>query len=532
MTKTNKFQINWSDENDDNDLFAEEQNSSASDSSNDFSQLLNEEKETAHSSQAIRVGEKVSGTLVKISAANDIFVDLQYKLPGVIARSELVNENTGELSYKEGDVVEAFIVSINAETVVMSRSLSHKVTQENTLRGAWENKIPVKGKISSVNKGGYEIELMGKKAFCPLSQIETYYVEDTASYIGKTLDFIIVSYQKNNILLSRKKFLEQKARARITELYEQLDEEPEVTGKVVALKDFGAVVSVDSVPAFLHISEIAFSHVSDINEYLSIGQVIKARVLDITGDFSSDKMPRVSLSMKSLQDDPWDSLDKDFSEGASYNGKVVRLCPFGAFVSLKPGVEGLLHISEMSWIKKIRKPEELLAEGDIINVRILEIDSFKQQIKLSLKAIEEDPWHKLVLDYPVGSEHEVEVLRLKPFGALVQVKEGVVGLLPQTELRRKFGQSFRKKSSPGEKISVVIRNLDAEERKILLGFPDQEFEGESQSDFRDYIVSEPKKEEESKEKNSEGKSLQNTGAQSTLGDAFSAAFKKTQKKKD
>ena len=521
MKQSKKFEISWSDETDDNELFGKESGSSKK-AGNDFSRLLEEERRTPFTPQTIRQGEKVSGTIVKLGDSNDVFVDLHYKLPGVIAKEELRNEATGELSYKVGDTVEAFVISINAETVVMSRSLSHKITQENTLKDAYQNKIPVKGKIVKVNKGGYEVELMGQKGFCPLSHIENYYVEDSASYIGKTLDFIVSSYQKHNILLSRKKFLEEKARVRINELYQQLDDEPEVTGTIVALKDFGAVVSIESlVPAFLHISEVAFSHVSDISEYLHVGQKIKARVLDITGDFTSDKLPKVSLSIKSLQDDPWDSVAEDFKEGASYNGKVVRLVPFGAFVSLKPGVEGLLHISEMSWVKRVRKPEELLTEGDMLNVRILELDPFKQQIKLSLKAIEEDPWFQVSYNYPVGSEHEVEVVRLKPFGALVQIKEGVVGLVPQTELKRKFGHSARKKASPGEKFTVVIRNLDAEEKKILLGFPDQDFEETSQRDFQDYIVSDPKKEEQS---SSESKPSSQE-AHSTLGDIFKKAMR-------
>ena len=532
MKKTNKFEISWADEDsaENNDIFAED-NSALESSQSDFSRLLEEENRTSLSPQNFKIGEKVSGTIVKLSDKNDVFLDLKYKLPGMISRADLTNEETGELSYKEGEVVEAYVISINSETVVLSRSLSHKVTQENTLKDAHQGKIPVKGKVVSVNKGGYEVELMGQKAFCPLSQMESYYVEDTNAYIGKTLDFIVMSYQKRNILLSRKVYLDQKARERIHELFQQLDEEPEIVGKVVSLKDFGAVVSFDSISAFLHISEISYGHVNDITEYLSVGQTIKARVTDITGDFSSDKMPRVSLSMKSLQDDPWDSVTQDFSEGASYQAKVVRLCSFGAFVSLKPGVEGLLHISEMSWVKKIHKPEDLLAVGDIVNVRILELDPSKQQIKLSLKAIEDDPWHKVNYDYPVGSEHEVEVLRLKPFGALATVKEGVVGLVPQTELRQKFGQSFRKKSSPGQKISVVIRNVDVEERKILLGFVDQEVEEKSQEDFKDYIIAEPKKAEEKKQVSSKDESYKEAGSQSTLGDIFAKAFKKGQNKK-
>lgn len=537
MAKLNKFKINWSDEENDEseDVFEEQK---PSESSVNFADILSQEKESFITHE-LKVGEKIKGRIVKLSEADDVFVDVDSKIPAIISRIDLLDSESGSLLYKEGDLIEAFIVSTNSDSIYLSNSLSHKVARASVLEEAWHSKIPVKAKILAVNKGGYDLEVMGHSAFCPLSQIESYFVENPEVYLGKQLEFLVVSYNKKKCVLSRRDYLEQKARKRIHELFEQLDEEPEVDGEVIALKDFGAIISLGGLQAFLHISEISFSHVEDISDYLTIGQRIRAKVIDITGDFSSKKLPRVSLSMKACEEDPWISLSQDFVQGGTYKAKVVRLCPFGAFVSLRPGIDGLIHISEMSWIKKVRKPEEILSLKDIVTVRVLELDPFKRKISLTLKAVEDDPWLKLSHNFPVGSEHTVEVFRLKSFGALVILKEGVLALIPRSDLQKKFGQAYRKKSSPPNKLTVIIREVDKDQKKILLGFPDVEEQQSSSHDFKEYIKSDSLEEaiettspeEKSQAFSSVKDRNKEVSPKYTLGSFIDAAFEEKKKKR-
>ena len=488
MARLKKFEINWDDNNSDElgeDLFSKGKPSEAEEN---FEAILSGEE--ALPSYNYEVGERVKGFVMKISTSDDIFVDIGSKIPASIAKLDLTDEETGKLKVKEGDSLEAFIISKTSDTIILSNSLSHKVARASALEEAYHSKIPVQAKVVGVNKGGYELELMGQAGFCPLSQMESYFVEDPKIYIGKKLDFIIASYNKKQSLLSRRRLQEEKAKTLVAELFDKLEEKPKVMGVVTNLKDFGAHILIDGcLPAFLHVSEISFGHIEKIAEHLDIGQKVTASVLDITGDFSSDKLPRVSLSLKALQDDPWETASKEFVQGASYTGKVERLMPFGAFVSLKPGIEGLLHVSEMSWVKRVRKPEELLKTGDMVSVRVLEIDPYKKKMSLSLKSLEEDPWHRVSQEFPVGSEHEAEVTRLKAFGSICELKEGLTGLVPKSDLQKKFGASYKKHSSPPHKLKVCIREINKEEKKILLGFSGLDDEEKSREDFKEYLSS-------------------------------------------
>ena len=488
MAKLKKFEIEWADDSltDQNDELFEDKSPSSEEGS--FSDILSKEGEPP--SHNLQVGEKVRGIIMKISDANDIFVDIGSKIPASIAKMDLIDENSGKLSHKEGDILEAFIVSKNSDTILLSNSLSHKIARAGALEDAYHSKIPVQAKVVAINKGGYELETMGHKAFCPLSQMESFFVKDPEVYLGKQLDFIVSSYNKKQCLLSRRNLQQEKAKKKIQDLFDRLDEKPEVTGTITGLKDFGAHVLIDAcLEAFLHISELSFSHVDNIHDFLEIGQNITVSVIDITGDFSSERLPRVSLSLKAREDDPWENASKEFLIGGNYKAKVVRLLPFGAFVSLKPGVEGLIHVSEMSWIKSVRKPEELLSIGDIVAVRVLELDSFKKKMSLTLKAIEDDPWLKASNELTPGTKKTVEIERLKSFGAICVLLEGVTGLVPKAELQKKFGQGYRKKSSPPHSLDIIIKEVNTDEKKVLLGLDGMDEEDSSLADYKEYLAS-------------------------------------------
>lgn len=525
MAKLKKFEIEWSE--DSNQEFEKLFEDDSSKKEIDFATIL-EEEETNFQEKSFAVGDKVKGLIIQITSSEDVFVDIGSKIPASIAKRDLIDEASGKLTKKEGDSLEAFIVAKTHDSLLLSNSLSHKVARASALEDAWRSGIPVKAKIISVNKGGYELETMGQKAFCPLSQMEPFYVENPEEYIGKQFEFLVNSYNKKQCLLSRRGLLEKKAKEKILELFENLEEKPLVTGTITSLKDFGASVLIDGcLNAFLHISEVSFGHIENISEFLEVGQEIKAKVIDITGDFSSDRLPKVSLSLKACEDDPWETVTHDFPTGGTYRAKITRLAPFGAFASLKPGIEGLIHVSEMSWVKRVRKPEEILSVGDIVSVRLLEMDPFKKKMSLSLKAIDEDPWLKVSQDYPEGGSFTVEVLKLKSFGAICSLEEGVTGLLPRGDLQKKFGQGYRKKASPPHKLDVIVKAVDKEAKKILLGFNGLEDDENSREDFKEYLASSGQRTSgESSSKSFESSSKEQDNSRFSLGSLLGDALKK------
>ncbi len=486
MAKLKKFEIEWSE--DSNKEFENIFEDDSSKKEIEFTELL-EGEEPNFEERSFQVGDKVKGRIIQITSREDVFVDIGSKIPATIAKRDLLDEASQQLTKKEGDTVEAFIVSKTMDSLVLSNSLSHKVARASALEDAWRSGLPVIAKVVAVNKGGYELETMGQKGFCPLSQMESFYVEKPDEYVGKQFEFLVNSFSKKQCLLSRRGLLERKAKEKLITLFENLEAGPIVTGVITSLKDFGASVLIDGcLNAFLHISEVSFGHVEKISDFLEVGQTITAKVVDITGDFSAERLPKVSLSLKACENDPWETVSKDFPTGGTYKAKITRLAPFGAFASLKPGIEGLIHISEMSWVKRVRKPEEILALGDIVSVRLLEMDPFKKKMSLSLKAIDEDPWLKVSQDFKVGSSHNVAVLQLKSFGAICVLEEGVTGLLPRGDLQKKFGQSYRKNASPPHKLDVVVKNIDQETKKILLGFSGLEEDDDSREDFKEYLA--------------------------------------------
>ena len=235
---------------------------------------------------------------------------------------------------------------------------------------------------------------------------------------------------------------------------------------------------------FLHISEMSYARLSRASDFLARGDKIRVKVLKVE---TVDDKKRISLSMKATEDDPWMTAQEKYKDGENYSGKVMRLESFGAFVELEPGVEGLVHISEMSWVKRIHHPADILKVGDRVSVRILSLDSNLKKISLSLKNIDDDPWLKITENYALGSTHTGKVERLKGFGAIVELEEGLSGLLPLGTLKKAFGESYRRESSPPKEIQVLIRDINLEEKKILLGLPNVEEENSDQEDYKEYL---------------------------------------------
>lgn len=482
-----KYEFNWEE---DDSSFEDDKQADNS----EFKQLFDA---TAGKDEGVRYrkGEKVQAMIVHLSDdGNDVMLELGVKDSAVISKQELLSED-GSFPYKVGDTIEAFVVAKRDGEILLSNSLSHKVLKESAIEDAYASRIPVKGRVAGINKGGFEITVMGRKAFCPISQIDLARVTDGNEYLGKEFDFLVQKVQGRDIVVSRTALLKKKAQ----EVLSELNAGDERDGVVKELRPFGAMVDIGGVIGMLHISEISYGRVNDVSDVLNVGDRVRVKILKIE-EQGPQAFPRVSLSSKQAQSDPWTEISEKVHVGGSYSGKVVRLTHFGAFVELFPGVDGLIHLSEMSWLKRVSNPSELLKLGDSVEVRVLEVDVDKRRLSLSIKSVDADPWLKVAKDFHEGSEHEVQVNSLKGFGALVELTEGVLGLVPRSSLHKAYGESFRRKASPPNKLKVKIVRIDQENRKILLSPAGLDQDDESQKDYEEFLkLSANKAESSSKE---------------------------------
>ena len=475
-----KFEINWED---DNSEF-EEAFSQDSESSKDFEHILSSETDQQEENEFdLHEGMKLSASISYIHPNNeDVLLDLGHKVSGVIAKQELEDEK-GHLNKKVGDLIEAYVTSISPSEVILSTSMSTSAAKANSLETAYKSRVPVSGKVLSLNKGGFEVSILGKNAFCPISQIDLKFVEKPEDYLGKEFKFIIQKHRMKEFVVSRSEYLKEQRTSFLKNLKENIETKCEFDGEVVEFKPFGAFVDLGGLMGLIHISEMGFGRPKHPSEVLEIGQKVRVKVIKIDDSMPN---PKVSLSLKALQTDPWANVTQIFSVQQSLSAKVARLTHFGAFVELSEGIEGLVHISEMSWLKRIQHPKEILNVGDIIKVRILEIDPEEKRISLSIKSLEDDPWESSS-KMTQGETIEGTVKELRSIGAIVELIEGVTGLLPISVIRAVFGNSYRKKCMPGSKHKVMIEECDQEKRRIRLTLAELSKDVVNQKDFNEYV---------------------------------------------
>ncbi|MCY3765051.1 MAG: 30S ribosomal protein S1 [Gemmatimonadetes bacterium] len=352
-------------------------------SSDEFAALL-EGKPDQAPAPLLSVGQRLSGHIQSIDESS-VFVDYGGRSEAVIDVQELKNEQ-GEVSCSVGDTIEAFVASVENEVRL---TLSRRTGNVQMLRQAYENNIPVDGRVTGFNSGGLVVNLGGRRAFCPVSQIDTGYSKDLASYAGQTLTFKIVEFRGRgrNIVLSRRAHLEAEAARRADELREKLNEGAEVSGKITRLERFGAFVDLGGVEGLVHISEIAHNRVGHPKDVLRSGEEVNVKILELKG-LGGDK-ERISLSIKALLPDPWDGALEKLQEGEVITGKVVSIQQFGAFVEVVPGVEGLVHVSQLAR-SRVARPDDAVSVGQEVRARIRKIDRDKKRISLSIRDLQEE----------------------------------------------------------------------------------------------------------------------------------------------
>lgn len=487
MTSAKFPNVTWEDE--DTDFDAETRQIEKTESE-EFEALLGK-KENAPERPSLRVGQKVKGVVSRVNQlSGDIMVDLGGKDSGIIEHRDLVDDSGATKTFKVGDTVEAFIVSRRGGDILLSQKMSTALRSIEDLESAQSKKIPVRGRVSAVVKGGVEVSVLGKTAFCPISQLDTRFLENAAEFVGQDLEFLVerVEGRGRNIVLTRAPLLRQRAEARAKELRDNLELNQVFDGTVTEIRDFGAFVDIGGVEGLVHISELAYGRVAKAGDVVEKGAKVRVKVLKVESD--AQGRPKISLSMKQASQDPWDSIYNHVASGESYTGRVVNLMPFGAFVEVKPGIEGLLHISELSWVKRIHHPSEILKVGDTVTVKIKDIDTVQKRLSLTMKSAEDDPWLKAKAQFPVGHVASGVVERLKPFGALVTLVEGVSGLVPLSTLKKAFGEAYRTACSPGKTLEVKSLSVNDEDRKILLSLKDVEEEEDDHKHYLAYLKSE------------------------------------------
>ncbi|KJS28423.1 MAG: 30S ribosomal protein S1 [Desulfatitalea sp. BRH_c12] len=451
---------------------------------NDFPESENENEESfaemfeaysAGMKEDLRIGDKVHGKIIAISDSS-VFVDTGTKTDGVAEIEELKDEQ-GQLHFAVGDMVDLYVVSSDESEIRLSRAIAG-VGGLGMLKDAFSGNIPVEGRVQQVIKGGFQVEVLKRRAFCPISLIDTRYVDTPENYVGQTFQFIIKKLTENgrNIVLSRRDLLEAEQKKERDVFLEQLDAGQTYTGRITRLMPYGAFVElVPGLEGMVHISELSWSRLEKPDDAVQPNQMLQVKVLRIE---PGKRGPKIALSAKQVESDPWDSLTDKIQTGQKIEGKVTRCTDFGAFVEIQPGIEGLVHISEMSYSQRVHKASDIVQPGQTIVVAVKEIDVAKRRIGLSLRDAEGDPWMEVEQKFAVGQPAEGTVEKQEKFGIFVRLAPGIVGLLPKSAIGRSMNAAQIDKLKAGDRIAVTIESISLADRKISLKPQDAGDEGQ------------------------------------------------------
>jgi small subunit ribosomal protein S1 len=355
----------------------------------DFASLLKEfEQEHAHRPQASpKSGDVVNGRIVSIDS-DRAFVDLGAKAEGSLALAALTDAD-GKVTVQVGDEIKAVVTGVDEETgaLLLGEQHGRQLRGLAELEHAYRHQLPAEGQVTGVTKGGVEVQIAGIRAFCPASQLDLRYVEDMETFVGQRLAFRITKLEGGrhpNLVVSRRALLEEEQRVRAAETRARLEVGAVLPGVVTSLKDYGAFIDLGGVEGMVHISELAFGHVKHPREILTVGQQVEAAVLRIEQTGNPKHPEKIALSIRALSKDPWQEAPTRFPIGSRVKGTVMRLQPFGAFVELAPGVEGLIHVSELAAGRRVSHPQEVLTEGQEVMATVISLDPEKRRIGLSL----------------------------------------------------------------------------------------------------------------------------------------------------
>ena len=406
----------------------------------------------------------VDGKVISVDK-KEVIVNIGYKSDGVIPASEFRYNP----DLKPGDIVEVYVE--NQEDKKGQLVLSHKKARMSKswerVNAALDNEEIITGYIKCRTKGGMIVDVFGIEAFLPGSQIDVHPIRDYDVFVGKTMEFKVVKINQEyrNVVVSHKALIEAELEAQKKEIISKLEKGQILEGTVKNITSYGVFVDLGGVDGLIHITDLSWGRVSDPHEVVALDQKINVVILDF-----DDEKKRIALGLKQLTPHPWDALDADLKVGDHVKGKVVVIADYGAFVEIAPGVEGLIHVSEMSWSQHLRSAQEFMHVGDEVEAVILTLDREERKMSLGIKQLKDDPWESIEDKYPIGSKHTAKVRNFTNFGIFVELEEGVDGLIHISDLswtkKVKHPSEF---TQQGADIDVVVLEIDKENRRLSLG---------------------------------------------------------------
>lgn len=434
----------------------------------DFGQLLDQfEQEQA----TLQEGEVVRGTVVGISERG-VVIDFGYKSEGIVNPAEFTED--GVITVKPGDEVEVLVKSMETADglPVLSRADAVRMKAWDDLERAYREGTKVKGRVTERIKGGLRVDMDGIAAFLPGSQVDIRPVRNLDSLRNQEIEAKVIKLnrKRSNVVLSRKAVIEEENTGRKDQTLQHIEEEIVVEGQIKNLTDYGAFVDLGGVDGLLHVTDMSWGRLQNPAELFKVGDNIQVKVLK----FDRER-ERVSLGYKQLLPDPWSSVEERFPIGTRVSGRVASVADYGAFVELENGVEGLVHVSEMSWSKRVKHPSKIVSPGDEVEIEVLSVDPKARRISLGMKQIQANPWQTLHERYQIGTRVHGRVRNLTDFGAFIEIEDGVDGLVHVSDIswsrRIKHPSEVLKK---GQEIDAVITSIDTENRRLSLSIKDLE----------------------------------------------------------
>jgi small subunit ribosomal protein S1 len=432
---------------------------------NQFRNLLNkkEEKSAEGCISFMTAGQILKGTIVELTK-DFVIVDVGLKSEGLVPLNEFSDPK--ELSL--GEQIEVFLDQTEGEDgqIVLSRDKARRQRQwEHISTNCNEGSI-VKGKVLRKVKGGLMVDI-GMEAFLPGSQIDNKRIKNLDEYIGHEYDFKIlkINGERKNIVVSRREILEEERISRKAELLGNIQEGEICNGVVKNITDFGVFLDLDGIDGLLHITDMTWKRIKHPSEMVQLGEELEVVILHV-----DKEKGRVALGMKQKETNPWEEIEKRYPIGTQVTGKIVNLVPYGAFIEIEPGIEGLIHVSEMSWVKNVSDPNEIVKKGDEVSAIVLSIQKEEGKISLGIKQTEKNPWDNVENKYPIGSSVEAEIRNLTNYGAFVELEPGIDGLIHISDL-----SWIKKVSHPsevlkkGDKVEAIVLSVDKDSKKITLG---------------------------------------------------------------
>lgn len=431
----------------------------------EFQQLLNakEKKATQGSISLMNVGEILTGRIVEITK-DFVVIDVGYKSEGLVPINEFEDPSKLTLNAE----VEVFLDQAEGDDgqIVLSREKARRQREWEFIANNCVEGSIVKGKVIRKVKGGLMVDI-GMEAFLPGSQIDNKRIKNLDEYLGETFDFKIlkINTERKNIVVSRRELLEEERISRKAELLENIHEGDIRVGVVKNITDFGVFFDLDGIDSLLHITDMAWKRIKHPSEKVKVGQELEVMVLHV-----DKEKGRVALGMKQIEANPWEDIEVRFPPGTHIKGKIVNLVPYGAFIEIEPGIEGLIHVSEMSWVKNITDPSEIVKKGDEVEAIVLCVQKEEGKISLGMKQMGKNPWEDVETKYPPGTSIKGEIRNLTNYGAFVELEPGVEGLIHISDL-----SWIKKVSHPsevlkkGDVVEAVVLSVDKESKKITLG---------------------------------------------------------------